>query len=125
MGCGGQEAGERISSCQDRSDNRRARLERAGAASASPERDEAQVQAPPGGSQRGKEKTALLPGSDVEGERAEGCRIENGGEHKAGPHGQERERAIGKEHQELSWSPAPSQARLPSQPPSPSVSAQG
>lgn len=91
MGCGGQEAGERISGCWDRNDNRRARQERAGAASSGPERDEAQVQAPPGGSQRGKQKTALMPGSDVEGERAEGCRLGNGGEHRAGPHGQERE----------------------------------
>lgn len=56
------------------------------AASSSTERDEAQEQAP-GGRQRGRQKDALMPGSDVEGKRSERCRIKNGGEYRAEPHG--------------------------------------
>lgn len=40
-----------------------------------------------GGRQRGRQKDALMPGSDVEAKRSEGCRIKNGGEYSAGPHG--------------------------------------
>lgn len=36
---------------------------------------------------RARQKDALMPGSDVEGKRSEGCRIKNGGEYRAEPQG--------------------------------------
>lgn len=79
---------EKIGRGQDRSGHGRGKARKSQAreaASYSPKRDKAQVQAPE--EERGRQKDALMPGSDVEGETTRGWRMKNGGEDRAGPHG--------------------------------------